>query len=74
MAKKRWLKFVFDGEEKLIEIDRCTSLRGDVKKVLLHLDELEDGRHLLIVSEKLWDVGSRKLLRIEVVRGEEHGE
>ena len=62
------LKFVFEDGENLVNLDRVTSIRGDVKKVLLHLDEFDDGTHLLIINEKLWDASKRRLTRIEVVR------
>ena len=66
---KRSFRFCFEGGDTAdINIDRVTSIHRDVKRVLLHLDETEDGKHLLIVNEKLWDLSKQKLIRIEIVR------
>ena len=68
---RRWLRFAYqDGSSKTIEVGKCTTLRGDVKKVVFHLDELDDGKHLLIVSERVLGDG-QKLKAIEVLREED---
>lgn len=64
---KRFLRFKFlDGTYKDIELKKATVLRGDVKKVMMHLDELEDGSFLLILNEKLTQ--DKKIDKIEVIR------
>lgn len=71
---KMWLQFVYDdGSEFKVEVKKFTTLRGDVKQVVMHVDQLKDGGHLVIMSESVMPVdGDRKLKgklkRIDVIR------
>lgn len=72
--EKLFLKFVYDDNTtKVVEVSKFTTLRKDVPQVMLHLDQLKDGNHLLIMNETLLQVDAdrkivAKLEKIEVVR------
>ena len=66
-AKQFW-KFVYDdGTEKEIEIGKVTVCKMDTWKVLMHLDRLPDGKHLVIYMQEVMPDG-KKLERIDVRR------
>lgn len=56
-----------DGTSKGFEIAKYTSLKSVVPKVMLHIDELPDGRLLLICNEKFIEDFS-VVDRIELIR------
>ena len=74
MAKKKqrrprqtW-RFVYDdGSTKEFEIGKFTVLHMKTKQVLMHMDRLPDGKHLLIAAEEVLPDG-RKIERIEIDR------
>jgi hypothetical protein len=71
---RMWLKFVYDnGSEFDLEVVKFTTLRGDVKQVVMHVDQLKDGKHLVIMSEAVMPMDENrkskgKLKRIEILR------
>ncbi len=72
--EKMRLKFVYDdGSEFLLPISKFTTLRKDVPQVILHVDQLKDGSHLVIMNESIMPVDENRKLKgklktIEVVR------
>ena len=65
---RMWLKFVYDdGSEVEAEVCKVTALAMPVKKTLLHVDRMDDGRHLVIGNIEVLPDG-KKLKRIDVVR------
>jgi hypothetical protein len=72
-----WLRFVYeDGSEKDLEVGKFTSIKANpAGKVRLHIDQLPDGKHLVIADESILKVDGKrqivsKLRRIEVVRSD----
>jgi len=71
------LKFVYDdGSEFSLEIAKFSTLRKDVKQVMMHVDQLPDGKVLLIMNESIMPVGEDRKLkgnlkRIDVIRSSE---
>lgn len=67
--KRAFLEFTFEsGEQKRLEINKVTTISGNVQKVMLHLDKIDDGEHLLIINESLWNVDTDKLKEIKIVK------
>lgn len=57
-----------DGEFKDFEIGKVTVIKkGGRAGVEMHLDKMQDGRHLLICSDNLWP-DDKRLKSLTVVR------
>jgi len=61
----RLLRFEYDdGSSRDFELGKATTIRGETRKVLFHLDRRDDGKHLMLCAEEAWPTDKR----IECIR------